>query len=41
MCRLLALKANDRGMDSKALMYEIYKYLEDMKNELTNDEICP
>ena len=38
MCRLLALKANDRGVGSKALIYEIYKYLEDMKNELTNDE---
>ena len=28
----------DEVEDSKALIYEIYKYLEDMKNELTNYE---
>jgi len=38
MCKLLALKAGDSDVDSKALIYEIYKYLEDMKNELTNEE---
>jgi len=38
MCRLLALKADDSDVDSKALIYEIYKYIEDTKNELTNEE---
>jgi hypothetical protein len=38
MCKLLALKANDSDVDSKALIYEIYKYIEDTKNELTNEE---
>ena len=37
-CKLLALKAGDSDVGSKALIYEIYKYLEDMKNELTNEE---
>ena len=38
MCKLLALKAGGSDVGSKALIYEIYKYLEDMKNELTNEE---
>ena len=38
MCKLLALKAGDSDVGSKALIYEIYKYLEDMKNKLTNEE---
>ena len=38
MCKLLALKAGDSDVGSKALIYEIYKYVEDTKNELTNEE---
>jgi hypothetical protein len=34
----LALKAGDSDVGSKALIYEIYKYIEDTKNELTNEE---
>ena len=38
MCKLLALKAGGSDVGSKALIYEIYKYIEDMKNELPNEQ---
>jgi hypothetical protein len=38
MCRLLSLKADDSGVDSEALVYEIYKLAANMGNELSNDQ---
>ena len=38
MCKLLSLKADDRGADSEALIYEIYKFAANTENELTNDQ---
>ena len=38
MCRLLSLKADDRGADSEALIYDIYKLAANMGNELSNDQ---
>jgi flagellar biosynthesis/type III secretory pathway protein FliH len=38
MCKLLALKANDKGTDRKNLIYEIYKTASNMADQLDNDK---
>jgi len=38
LCRLLALKADDRGTDRVALIQEIYKLAADLGDSLTNDQ---
>ena len=37
MCKLLALKANDKDTNPKELVYEILKTVSDMQNQLTDD----
>jgi len=39
MCKLLALKANDRKTDPEELVYEIYRAAAAMKNKLTNEQL--
>jgi predicted transposase/invertase (TIGR01784 family) len=39
MCKLLALKANDRKTDPEELVYEIYRAVALMKNKLTNEQL--
>ncbi|QTA82241.1 Uncharacterized protein dnl_46140 [Desulfonema limicola] len=39
MCKLLALKANDKGSDPEKLIYEIYLAAADMKESLTNEQL--
>ena len=39
LCKLLALKADDRGTDPEELVAEIYRAAEKMKVELTNDQL--
>jgi uncharacterized protein (DUF2164 family) len=39
MCKLLALKANDRKTDPEKLVYEIYRAVALMKNKLTNEQL--
>ncbi|QTA90782.1 hypothetical protein [Desulfonema magnum] len=38
LCKLLALKANDRGTDPEHLIREIYRAASEMKDILTNDQ---
>jgi len=39
LCRLLALKANDEGIDPEKLIYEIYHAAASMKDHLTADQL--
>jgi len=39
MCKLLALKANDKGTDPEELIREIYRAAARMKAEVTNDQL--
>ncbi|QTA82233.1 Uncharacterized protein dnl_46100 [Desulfonema limicola] len=39
MCKLLALKADDKGTDPEKLIYEIYLAADQMKDKLTNDQL--
>ncbi len=39
LCKLLALKANDRGTDPEHLIREIYRAASEMKDILTNDQL--
>ncbi len=39
MCRLLALKADDRGTDPEELVCEIYRAAAEMKDRLTNGQL--
>ena len=39
MCKLLALKANDRKTNPEELVYEIYRAAAAMKNKLTNEQL--
>ena len=39
MCKLLALKANDRKTNPDELVYEIYRAAAAMKNKLTNEQL--
>ncbi len=39
MCRLLALKADDRGTDPEEMVYEIYRAAAGMKDRLTNGQL--
>ncbi len=39
LCKLLALKANDKGTDPEELVYEIYQAASEMKDILTNEQL--
>jgi hypothetical protein len=39
LCKLLALKANDKGTDPKKLVYDIYQTVAKMKHQLTADQL--
>nr|WCC90914.1 hypothetical protein [Desulfobacteraceae bacterium] len=39
LCKLLALKANDKGVDPKLLVKDIYQTVSQMKDHLTNDQL--
>ncbi len=39
LCKLLALKADDRETDHEKLVYEIYRAASEMKNGLTNEQM--
>ena len=39
LCKLLALKADDEGTDRESLIYEIYRTVARMKDELSNDRL--
>jgi predicted transposase/invertase (TIGR01784 family) len=39
MCKLLALKADDRQTDPEELVYEIYRAAAQMKEQLTNEQL--
>ncbi len=39
LCKLLALKANDKGTDPEKLVYEIYRAASELKNKLTNEQL--
>jgi len=39
LCRLLALKADDTGTDPESVIYEIYREVDRIKNELTPDRL--
>lgn len=39
LCKLLALKANDKGADPEKLVYEIYLAADKMKDQLTNEQM--
>jgi len=39
LCKLLALKADDRGADHEELVYEIYRAASEMKDGLTNEQM--
>ncbi|MCP3944647.1 MAG: hypothetical protein GY710_24650, partial [Desulfobacteraceae bacterium] len=39
LCKLLALKANDKGTDPEKLVYEIYQAASEMRDMLTNEQL--
>jgi hypothetical protein len=39
LCKLLALKANDKDTDPEQLVYEVYQAVAAMKNQLTHDQL--
>jgi hypothetical protein len=39
LCKLLSLKADDEGADRESLIYEIYRAVAQMKDELGNDRL--
>ncbi len=39
LCKLLALKANDKGTDPEKLVYEIYHAASEMRDILTNEQL--
>ncbi len=39
ICKLLALKANDRGTDPEVLVRDIYQTVSKMKDQLTNEQL--
>lgn len=39
LCKMLALKADDRGSDPEMLVYEIYRAAANMQDTLTNDHL--
>ncbi|KPA09022.1 hypothetical protein MHK_010775 [Candidatus Magnetomorum sp. HK-1] len=39
LCKLLALKANDKGTDPEALIRDIYQAVSKLKDRLTNDQL--
>jgi hypothetical protein len=39
LCKLLALKANDKGTDPEQLVYDIYQAVAKMREQLTADQL--
>jgi len=39
LCKLLALKANDKGTDPEVLIRDIYQAVSKLKDQLTNDQL--